>query len=228
MTAILFLLPIFLSKPLRQLTETADSFAKGRYDSADKPTPYLEFQPLFSTLKEMGQKIDIQVSELRRLEENFRNSLDNSPLGIRIVNAEGELHYANQAMLDIYGYSSVEELRTTPSKERYTPQSYAEHRERVQMRKLGKPVPSNYEISIVRKDGKIRYLVVFRREVEWNGETQFQVLYEDITERKQAEQVIQEREIRFRELADLLPQTVFELDLRGNLSIDLTPELAHR
>ena len=38
---------------------------------------------------------------LRRTEENFRRSLDESPLGIRIVTAEGETLYANRALLDL-------------------------------------------------------------------------------------------------------------------------------
>jgi len=37
---------------------------------------------------------------LRRTKENFRRSLDDSPLGIRIVTADGELLYANKAILD--------------------------------------------------------------------------------------------------------------------------------
>ncbi|MGB9004800.1 MAG: response regulator, partial [Candidatus Aminicenantales bacterium] len=53
---------------------------------------------------------------LRRSEENFRRSLDESPLGIRIVTAEGESLYANRAMLDIYGFGSIEELKATPVK----------------------------------------------------------------------------------------------------------------
>ncbi len=124
--------------------------------------------------------------ETKGAEENFRNSLDNSPLGIRIIRAEGELLYANQAILDTYSYSSIKELKDTPTQKRYTPESYAEHQERKQKRKLGKPVPSNYEVSIVRKDGEVRYLLVSRKEVVWDGEVQFQVLYQDITERKQA------------------------------------------
>jgi len=56
----------------------------------------------------------------------------------------------------------------------------------------------NYELSIIRKDGKIRYLEVFRKQVLWNGEMQFQALYADITERKQAEKNLQESEERYR------------------------------
>ena len=58
---------------------------------------------------------------LRRSEENFRRSLDDSPLGVRIVTIEGETIYANRAILDIYGYDSIEELRTTPVEEALYP-----------------------------------------------------------------------------------------------------------
>lgn len=51
--------------------------------------------------------------ELQMTEQNFRNSLESSPLGVRIVSVQGELLYANQAILDIYGYSSFEELKAT-------------------------------------------------------------------------------------------------------------------
>jgi len=36
-------------------------------------------------------------------------------------------------------------------------------------------------LSIIRKNGDIRYLEVFRKQVLWNGEMQFQALYADIT-----------------------------------------------
>lgn len=39
----------------------------------------------------------------------------------------------------------------------------------------------------------------------------------DITSRKEAEQAYEESQVRFRELTDFLPQTVYELDLEGNL-----------
>ena len=126
---------------------------------------------------------------LQESEENFRRSLNDSPLGIRIITADGELLHANQAILDIYGYDSVEELKTTPRNKNHTPESYAEHQVRKEKRQRGEYVPPNYEISIIRKDGEIRHLEVFRKEVLWNGEPQFQVLHNDITERKRAEKL---------------------------------------
>ena len=126
---------------------------------------------------------------LRRSEENFRTSLERSPLGICIVTAEEEILYANRAMLDICGYSSVEELKAVPTGDRYTAESYSEHEERKEKRKRGELVPSKYEISIVHRDGEVRHLVVSRVEVTWNGERQFEAVYQDITERKQLEQL---------------------------------------
>ena len=40
----------------------------------------------------------------------------------------------------------------------------------------------------------------------------------DITQRKLLEDTLKENERRFRELTDLLPQTIFEMDLAGNLT----------
>jgi PAS domain S-box-containing protein len=138
---------------------------------------------------------------LRESEGNFRRSLDDSPLGIRIVTAEGETIYANQTALEIYGYHSVEELQRTPVKKRYTPESYAEFKTRKEKRDRGEFGPSEYEISIVRKNGEVRRVQAFRKEVIWNGQRQFQVIYQDITERKKAEaqieRALRETSVRF-------------------------------
>jgi PAS domain S-box-containing protein len=130
--------------------------------------------------------------ELRKSEENFRLSLDNSPLGVRIATIEADTIYANRAILDIYGYDSIDELNKTSVKERYTPQSYAEYEIRKKKRKRGEFVPSEYEISIVRRNGEIRNIQVYRKEVIWNGTKQSQVIYKDITEHKQAEEKLHE------------------------------------
>jgi PAS domain S-box-containing protein len=130
--------------------------------------------------------------ELRASESNFRHSLDDSPLGVRISTTEGETIYANRAILDIYGYDSIEELKKTPMKERYTLDSYANFQLRKEKRLRGEFGPSEYKISIVRKNGEIRHLHVFRKEIFWNGKRQSQVVYQDITESRQTEEKLRE------------------------------------
>ncbi len=129
--------------------------------------------------------------ELRASECNFRHSLDHSPLGVRISTIDGKTIYANKAILDIYGYDGIDELKSTLLKDRYTPESYTAWQERNNQRKNGEFGPSEYEISIIRKDGEVRHLHVFRKEIFWNGEKQFQAIYQDITHRKQAAEKLQ-------------------------------------
>jgi PAS domain S-box-containing protein len=160
---------------------------------------------------------------LGRSEENFRSSLDNSPLGVRIVAEEGDTIYANRAILDIYDFDSIEELNITPIKKRYTPESYAEFQIRKEKRKRGDYGPSEYEISTVRKDGEVRHLQVFRKKILWNGEEQFQVIYQDITERKRAEEALRVSREQMRALAGRL-QAVREEE-RTNISREIHDEL---
>ena len=140
----------------------------------------------------LEQIVGEQAGEIRASEENFRNSLNNSPLGIRIVSADGKTTYANRALLNTYGYSSIKEIDSVPYDQLYTPESYAAHLERVRKGQNGEPVPSKYEIDIVSKTGEIHRLLVSRGEVLWNGERRFQMLYQDITERMRTEKALQE------------------------------------
>ncbi len=153
----------------------------------DKGTP-LQLLGVSRNITERKQVEDA----LKRSEENFRRSLDDSPLGVRISTVAGKTIYANRAILDMYGYDSVEELENTPLRERYTLDTYNDFLIRKQKRLQGELGPSEYEVSIITKSGDIRHLHVFRKEIFWNGEKQSQVIYEDITLRRQAEEKLNE------------------------------------
>ncbi|MBI9047763.1 MAG: PAS domain S-box protein, partial [Anaerolineaceae bacterium] len=64
------------------------------------------------------------------------------------------------------------------------------------------------------------------RVVQWNGSPMFdkgeyvgfQATGRDITQRKQAEEALKDSEEKFRDMANLLPQVVFEMDFKGNLT----------
>ena len=118
-------------------------------------------------------------------EENFRNSVENSPFGIRIADLNGKTLFVNPAFLDLFDYNSIGEFNSTPFKKRYTPDSLEEHEKRKQLRKLGKEI-NEYEISIEQKNKKIKFIKINRKETVWNGLKHVQIINQDITELKRA------------------------------------------
>ena len=63
--------------------------------------------------------------ELKLSEKNFRTSLDSSEIGIRISDNKDHTSYVNQALLDIFGYKNIEEVRKSPPPEHYAPAAHA-------------------------------------------------------------------------------------------------------
>lgn len=138
------------------------------------------------------------IAERKRIEaaltnerENFQNSLEMSPFGVQIISMTGQLLHVNRTMLNMWGYSSIEELLKIPLTQRFTPESMAYTDRLFEKRKLGE-IPARYEMTLIRKTGDYRDLRAYNKEITWNGEQAIQVLYEDVTERKQMEARITE------------------------------------
>lgn len=198
----------FLGVPLIRSGEVIGMIGLANKESGFGPTDQKAAELLSIAIVEALMRKRMEET-IEMAEQNFRNSLDNSPLGICIVSAEGELLYANNTILDIYGYESIEELQATPLRERDT------------------RVPSPYEISIVRRDGQVRHLLAFRKAVVWNDEIQFQTLYQDITEsKKMQEQLIMQD--RLASIGQLVSGVAHELNNPLSSIIGFTELLSMR
>jgi len=184
---------LYSGKKLRHEYRIADSDGKTRWIEA-KMNPTLDEDGKLTRIDgvatDITQRKRIEV-ELLELELNFRRSISESPVGIRIVSVEGNTIYANKAFLDIYEFNSLEEFTSTPALHRYTPGSYRQHLERKKKRKEGVEV-FDYEIRIICKNQDVRYVKVSRKEVLWNGTKHFQLINIDITEQRQAEEQLRE------------------------------------
>jgi PAS domain S-box-containing protein len=154
---------------------------------------------------------------LRASEENFRRSMDESPLGLRIVSQKGETLYANRAVLEIFGYGSSEEFCKTPITQHYSEQSLAEYRSRREERQRGGAVLPEYEIDIVRKDGETRSLHVWRKRVLWDGKEHFQVIYRDVTEHRRADRGVKRQNVYLRALNEIALGLMTRMELKDLL-----------
>jgi diguanylate cyclase (GGDEF)-like protein/PAS domain S-box-containing protein len=172
--------------------------------------------------KEQNQTLYHDITERKQVEhalklseQNFRNSMDSSTIGIRISDGNDHTSYANKALLEIFGYENIDEVKKSPPQEHYSPAAHASWVLRHEKLLRGEPMPKQVDIDIVRKDGTVRNLDVSMRDVFWDGKQQFQTLYNDITERKAAEAAFHESEEKYRLIVENSSDIIFTLDAEG-------------
>lgn len=160
-----------------------------------------------------------QAEDTLRKERDFNKRLiEVSPAFIVTIDAEGKTLMMNRAMLNALGYRE-EEVTGTDYLATFVP---PEDRDLLSgiFKELTHSTGSTYnENHLLTKDGR-------RLLVEWHGKPvfkpggQFDFFFGigiDITQRRLAEEALGESEERFRQMAELLPLTIYEADLRGNI-----------
>lgn len=204
--------------------ETRHRRKDGRVIAVEASVNYLtDEQPkLFCFMRDISDRKEAEET-LRLEKDNFRHSLDDSPLGIRIVSQQGKTIYVNQTLLDFYGFDSLEELQKVPLENRYTHESFVEAQERKTARVNGTFTATNYNVSILAKNGEIRHLKGYSKKVLWDGIWQFQIIYEDITEIKKREFELESSREQLEQL-NLYLQRVREEE-RKRISRELHDEL---
>ncbi len=128
---------------------------------------------------------------------NFQNLADSIRDGIVIASADGHHIYANGHASQLLGYSPEEMLKTT-LKDLADPHAYPVRQQRLLDRIAGRPVPSNYETIIRRKDGTSLYVEVSGTKIQWDGQYCDLVVFRDISDRKKAEDELHRSEQRYR------------------------------
>ena len=155
---------------------------------------------------------------LRTSEEKFRDLIENLPVGVALSVPEGVITEMNQAMVKIFGYDSKEEFQEVPASARYV---NPRDRERY-LELLEKGLAKNFEAQYKRKDGT----VFWARATAIRGSTetediQFINVFDDITERKLAEEALRKSEEKFRNLFNNVQVGMFRTRLDGSEILDM-------
>jgi PAS domain S-box-containing protein len=184
---------------------------------------------IFPTDKEIGIQVWVKdIDERKRAEEalkeseeKFRLISEQSLMAIVIVQ-DDRIKYANQAYLQLTGYTS-EEIRNWTMVD-VVQTIYPEDRDFVmeQGRKKAAGVKdgvvTNYSYRGITKSGEVRWIDQYSKTISYEGKPANFLTFIDINDQKVAQETLVQSEKRYRDLADSLPQTVFETDEHGKLT----------
>ncbi|CTQ52209.1 Cyclic di-GMP phosphodiesterase Gmr [Roseibium album] len=159
-----------------------------------------------------------EVEAQRALEESesqFRNLIEGSIQGV-FVHDDWNTLFANQALADMLGYDSPEEILAL---KRVEPLIAPDDRERLtryrRAREKGERVPEVYEARGLRKDGQELWMEFRVRIVDWHGTSAMQIVVIDITDRKKAADSLRAQKEQLDEILRNVPRAIITIDEKG-------------
>ncbi|MGM5487667.1 MAG: PAS domain S-box protein [Nanobdellota archaeon] len=141
---------------------------------------------------------------------------DLSPTGI-LIYRDNMFVFANPAAERISGYTQ-EEMSRMHFWDMVHPDYQHTVRERGTMRQEGQPVIQHYDFKIIHKQGKEKWVDLWGQSLPGKNSNSGVIIVQDKTKLVQAEQSLIDKESRYRDLVELLPNAVFEINLHRQIS----------
>lgn len=164
---------------------------------------------------------------LARSEERYRTLQANLPVGVFRSTPEGQIVSANDAMVRMYGYDSVEDLMKVKSMD-----FYCDPRERKELERRLKKETSvvNHECRLKRKDGSVIWVStsMYAQKDERGKMVHFDGIDRDITARKETEQALHLKNVALREVLGQFESERLDIGraIKSNLDKTVRPLLA--
>jgi diguanylate cyclase (GGDEF)-like protein/PAS domain S-box-containing protein len=153
---------------------------------------------------------------LRASEERYRNLVEASFDGI-FIQDESTIVFANQRLHEMLGYRTGD-LVGLEFWRIYHPDFHEVTRARAQARMSGEPLPSRFEVRLLRLDGTDFDGEISAKAIDLEGRPGIQVWVRDISEQKQAARALRDSEEKRRDIFDNVSDFLFAHDLAGNFT----------
>jgi PAS domain S-box-containing protein len=156
---------------------------------------------------------------IRQTEAKFRRLVEANIFGVAIGDFVGNINYANDALLQIIGYSREELEAGQVRWIDLTPPEFLELDRQAGEELRQRGVCKSFEKEYIHKDGHRVPVLLGAALLDKPYDQQRQIIafYLDLTERKQAEAALRLSEDRYRTLANALPQLVWVNEPNGNV-----------
>ncbi|MFW6123102.1 MAG: PAS domain S-box protein [Thermodesulfobacteriota bacterium] len=175
--------------------------------------PVLDTRGNFLGYRGLDRDITVRqraAETLYREKEKYRTLVEEAPLGVAIIGADGTYKYINPMFKQMFGYT----LDDVPTGRDWFARAYPDEAlrrevianwlEDLQTAQIGEARPRTFPVTC--KDGSQK-IVNFRSVTLMTGDQL--VIYEDVTDRQRAEAALRESERKYRLLVSNIPAVVF-------------------
>jgi len=184
-----------------------DFFAEVRHGKIKKAGKVIGFQLI---LRDVTESI-VAKKALSDSEKRFKLLSEATSEGI-IIHNKGRILDGNKRLAQIFGVPYADQSKTSVF-------NFLTKKSRVTvLRKIMTNYSKPYQVEGIKKDGTKFPIEISSRSIPFKGKIVHVASIRDITTYKEAEKVIKESEQKFRDLAEMLPQMVFESDTKGRIT----------
>lgn len=168
-----------------------------------------------NALKEVEEKNKLAIKFYQNYEQIFNSTNE----AFFVIDAETmTIEDVNNVTLQMYGYDNKQEIITKSAHEFSVNQETANILlDNDSLRQVEDRENQFFEREANTKSGENFWIEISFKKVELDGVTKVLAVVRDISERKNTQLLIEQSEKRFRELEELLPQIVWESDLKGKI-----------
>src|SRR5208283_4928292 len=162
-------------------------------------------------------------TSLEESETRYRALFESSPDGI-VVHDGKRIRFVNPAALRMMGGTRFKDAIGRSVMDLVHPSSKKEVKERIAVRKKGH-YASPSTVMLMRLDGTSFEAAVSAAPIRFEGRDCTQIVFNDITERRKAEALLKDSELRFRRLFETAQDGILLLDFKTGQITDVNPFL---